>query len=106
MAKKIGNYLIPFRDGNQESYPAWSGSEMLPNFSFEDTLVYQGYGRGRSAVYVNFVRESNGKSVTMFISDFIDISVAGRMCDGGKVTGVFTFVKKGANYGCALLEVE
>jgi len=58
------------------------------------------YGRGRSAVGFEMVR-SNGKTVNMFVSDFH--IVIPHMVNG-KVTGRFTFIKKGQNYGCKLLE--
>lgn len=106
MAKKTGNYEIPFdKDGNQVSYKRhWVSYEDVdvPNFEFEDTLVLKDYAKGRSAVTISWVRESNGKEVTMFLSDFIPVAKV--MC-GGKIKGRFTFVKKGSNFGCTLLEV-
>ncbi len=45
---------------------AWNGK---PNFIFKDTLVYSSYGRGRSAAYLIFTRESNNKSVIVFMTD-------------------------------------
>lgn len=105
--KKVGDYLIPFdKNGNQLDYAEgrWGISKeisMLQNFEFTDTLKFQRYGRGRSSVNFTFVRQSNNKTVSFFVSDFCD---ALPKLNGGEITGVFTFTKKGMNYGCKLIE--
>lgn len=108
-----GNYPIPFdSEGNQQHYPEPSyervpggdrtiriDPEMRPNFEFDDTLTYEGFSRGRSAAYVLFKR-SDGKQVTMFLKELDELMP--RMC-GGQVTGRFTFIKRGQNYGVRIL---
>ena len=74
---------------------------MLQNFEFTDTLKFQRYGRRRSSVNFTFVRQSNNKTVSFFVSDFCD---ALSKINCGEITGVFTFTKKGMNYGCKLIE--
>lgn len=99
MAK--GNYEIPFDEaGNQLDYPAYRTVHWQANHSFEDTLTYQHYGRGRSAVTFVFTR-ADGRKVTMFVSDLDDIV---RHMVNGKITGQFTFIKRGQNYGCQLVK--
>lgn len=102
MSKKTGDYQIPFQDGNQIDYEIYWGKpfEMVDNFVFEDTLTYTNYGKGRSAITFYFTRESNGKEVTMFASNLSE--VIPRFVNG-KLTGQFTFCKKGQNYGCRML---
>lgn len=94
------NYKIPFdKNGNQMDYEGYGLDEMVDNFEFEDTLTFQSYGRGRSSVTFTFKRV-NGKTVSMFVSDFADI--VGKM-NHGHITGRFTFSKKGQNYGCKMV---
>lgn len=114
MAEKKGNYKIPFdKDGNQQDYPdSWytgsypnakrEGPNWIDNFEFEDTLTLEGFGRGRSSVTFN-MRRTDGTTVSVFVSDFYDMAVAGAF-KAGKIKGKFTFCKKGANYGCRLVE--
>jgi hypothetical protein len=98
---KIGNYKIPFdKDGNQLEYEmSYRGQQpvMIDNHTFEDELTFYTYGRGRSSVTFTFFRGSNGKYVSMFVSDFSKIIP---LLADGKIKGTFTFTKKGANYGC------
>ncbi len=125
MAK--GNYKIPFsEDGNQQDYPQhwWvhtgnvlkrtlsdgrvvenlesrqEGPAWKDNFEFDDTLTLVDYGRGRSSVTFT-LRRTDGTTVSMFVSDFFAASF--KMHEG-KITGRFTFTKKGQNYGCRLVE--
>lgn len=102
MAAKTGQYDIPFDDkGNQLDYPGWGLSNWKPNFEFEDTLKLEGFGRGRSSVTFR-MRRTDGTTVSVFVSDFYDMALAGAF-KAGTITGRFTFVKKGANYGCKLI---
>lgn len=126
MAAKKGIYKIPFdKDGNQQDYPqAWyvptgemrkykdwqnieretpetkaAGPDWVTNYEFEDTLELVSYGRGRSSVTFTLKR-TDGKTISMFVSDFFD---AAHKMNNGKITGRFTFVKKGQNYGCKMV---
>jgi len=100
---KTGNYQIPFnKDGDQLHYPdRWQNAEMRDNFEFEDTLTFETYERGRSAAYFIFKR-STGEKVTFFMTDFCGIVNHMR---NGKVSGNFTFTKRGMNYGTKMLTV-
>lgn len=118
--KKKGDYQIPFdKDGNQQDYPQSQfvndsrthggvrrvEPEWCDNFEFDDTLTLETYGRGRSSITFT-MRRTNGKTVSVFVSDFCDMakSRAFGEFDAGKITGRFTFCKKGANYGCRMVE--
>jgi hypothetical protein len=98
MAKKVGDYQIPFdKDGNQMHYPeSWRQPEWRDNTPFQDTLEYQSFNRGRSAAYFLFKR-ANGTQVTVFLKEMSEMIP--RMVNG-KITGTFAFVKRGENYGC------
>jgi len=105
----MGKYEIPFdADGNQLDYPL--GDQEYPthkartfwrsNHSFQDTLTLLRYGRGRSSVTFTLAR-TDGKTVSVFVSDFVDMV---RIMERGRVSGTFTFTKRGLNYGCQLVE--
>lgn len=107
MAAKTGQYPIPFDpDGNQQAYPSDTGyNPRIPptwvnNFEFTDTLTYEGYSTGRSAISFEMKR-TDGTTVNVFISDF---SVMIPRFSRGQITGTFTFVKKGGSYGCRYVE--
>ncbi|TCU34113.1 hypothetical protein [Rhizobium azibense] len=98
MAKK-GDYQIPFSSkGDQLHYPDW-GHVMLDNFEFEDTLKFSTMARGRSAAYFYFKR-SNGAKVVVFMKDLCEMMPH---INKGKITGKFTFTKRGQNYGAIFL---
>jgi hypothetical protein len=110
---KTGDYEIPFHPltGDQMHYPdpylyVREGAEVRKlkvdwreNHEFSDTLTYKGFERGRSAAYLVFERASGGV-VTMFMKEADE--VIPRMA-GGHITGRFTFIKRGQNFGCRVL---
>lgn len=107
MAAKKGLYQIPFDpNGNQQDYPSDTGwNPRIPptwvdNFEFVDTLTYVHYTQGRSAVGFTFKR-TDETTVNVFISDFSEMLPFMKL---GTITGRFTFVKKGKNYGCTIIE--
>jgi hypothetical protein len=98
MAKK---YQIPFdKEGNQLHYPDnWSIHEWRDAEPFEETLIFDGYSRGRSAAYLNFHRKSNGTTINVFMTDFVDMVP---LMVHGEVTACFEYTKRGQNYGVKL----
>ena len=74
---------------------------MVDNFEFIDTLEYVSYNTGRSAIGFIFRLASSGTLVNVFITDMSKMLL--KMVEG-KISGKFTFCKRGANYGCKLLE--
>lgn len=71
-----------------------------PNEEIELTLHYNGYGRGRSAVTF-YWKDNNGHQYPMFIKDVDELL---RQDIGtSSVHGIFTYVKRGANYGIKFL---
>ncbi len=74
----------------------------VTNYEFSDTMTFDGFSRGRSSVKAHFTSEATGKKYEMFISDFEDAIKTGEFREG-RIEGKFTFVKKGENYGLALV---
>lgn len=111
--KKIGSYQVPFDSlGNQlhAPYVPWNYEEKRPgdsitrlNEPFEDTLVFDTYSRGRSAAYFHFTRESDETSVIVFMTDLCEMIPH---MVGGKITGRFQHIQRGANFGTTLLEIK
>jgi hypothetical protein len=76
------------------------GTYWLDNFVFEDTLEFDHCARGRSAATFHFKR-SDGSKVQFFMQETARLFP---FFDKGKVTGRFTFVKRGANYSCSIID--
>lgn len=86
---------IPFNDGSQEGYE-YGWCELVQNHIFKDTLFYKGFGRGRSSIKFDF-ENKEGKKFEMFASDFSELVSDEDISKG--VTGEWSFVKRGQNYG-------
>lgn len=123
MAKRL--ICFPFVDGSLQEYSfhdlddderirVYNGEEVVTNFIYDKskkviwkpneevelTLRYKGYGRGRSAVTFYWVDE-NGHDYPMFIKDVDELL---RQDMGtSSVHAIFTYVKRGANYGIKFL---
>ena len=78
-----------------------NGFVEVQNYQFEDTLEYNGYSRGRSAAYLNFVSKVTGRKYTMFLTDF-DTYAVNKM-EKGIIQGWFTFSKRGKNFGLTIV---
>ena len=117
MAKKL--ICFPFVDGNLQEWSrnnltdsererVYNGEEVVkgsnevwkPNKEVELTLHYKGYGRGRSAVTFYWV-DDDGHKYPMFIKDVDELL---RQDIGtSSIHAIFTYVKRGANYGIKFL---
>ena len=117
MTKKL--ICFPFIDGNLQEWSwnnltdsererVYNGEEVVkgsnevwePNKEVELTLHYQGYGRGRSAVTFYWV-DDDGHKYPMFIKDVDELL---RQDIGtSSIHAIFTYVKRGANYGIKFL---
>lgn len=108
MAKK--EYKIPFdQSGNLLSFVNYSNTyfdlkqnKMLPiawedNCVFKDSFEYADYSKGRSSCHIFLRSVINNRMHFVTISDFDRIMKAGWMIDN-KITGEFTFAKRGANF--------
>ena len=117
MAKKL--ICFPFIDGNLQEWSwnnltdsererVYNGEEVVkgsnevwkPNKEVELTLHYEGFGRGRSAVTFYWV-DDDGHKYPMFIKDVDELL---RQDIGtSSIHAIFTYVKRGANYGIKFL---
>lgn len=108
--------LIPFStlDGNMCSYTGclpystadtarnkgrWIWKE---NYVFEDELKFKGFYRGCSSAGAKFISLKDGKEYNVFLKDLEQIITAKDLCSG-VISGQFTFVKRGSNYGIRYL---
>lgn len=98
-----GDYPIPFNAKGDQLHYDDGRAKMRDNFEFVDTLKMEGMSRGRSAAYFLFRRKSTGTQVIVFMTDLIDLFAH---ANHGCVTGLFTFCKRGQNYGCRMVEAE
>ena len=123
MAKKL--ICFPFIDGNLQEYSrnnlndsererVYNGEEVTtdlypnskhkeiwkPNTEVELTLHYNGYGRGRSAVTFYWI-DDDGHEYPMFITDVDELLT--QDMGTSKVHAIFTYVKRGQNYGIKFL---
>lgn len=88
--------------GEDVEIEVYSGRKEVwkPNEEIELTLHYDGYGRGRSAVTF-YWKDDDRHQYPMFIKDVDELL---RQDMGtSSVHGIFTYVKRGANYGIKFL---
>lgn len=115
MSKKTGDYKIPFdpKTGNQLPYASPEENEgygygtyvrnveWRENVKWEDDLKLDTYGRGRSSAVFLFTSMETGSQYTAFMTDSLEIF---QHSVKGKISGTFTCVKRGANYGVRLVK--
>ena len=90
-----GEEVVKGFSSDENKYEVWK-----PNKEVELTLHYQGYGRGRSAVTFYWV-DDDGHKYPMFIRDVDELL---RQDIGtSSIHAIFTYVKRGANYGIKFL---
>lgn len=99
---KHGNQMH-FAEPGEVSY--YKAHEWKPNCKFPATIRINDYSRGRSAAYFNAVDVNTMNKFTIFLTDMIEII---RTCklDQGLVSGIWTFRKRGQNYGLQLVSPE
>ena len=90
---------IPFDEkGNMLEYVGYGDTEWRDNVPFSTEMLVIDYERGRSAVRVILQDAASGSKYPMFISDFVDLAIKGRISEG-EVNGTWVGCKKGQNYG-------
>jgi hypothetical protein len=122
MAKKKGDYLIPFSRGLKgdeaatmmEYTPAAPGQVKPPDYEYGSMYAYPhewrenkpfdakvkltGHWRGRSAARVDLKNVDNGETYSAGLGAFYDaVSMYGVV--DGCITGRWVFRKQGSNYG-------
>lgn len=80
-----------------KSHGSWGADEIWkPNAEVELTLKYVNYSRGRSSAKIDW-EDQKGHTYPMFMTDMDELFKIG--VNTLSVHGIFTFVKRGANYG-------
>lgn len=97
--------LVPYADKN--NFPnSWQTGKWVKNYIFEDTMQILDYGKGRSSVTFTLKSQTDGSVYYMFLSDMFDL-ISRQAIDKGMTPRLkWSFVKKGANYGIAMLESD
>lgn len=95
---KDGN-LLHYAEKNQSYYGAHEWKEV---FEFYGTLKVTDYSRGRSAAYFH-LKSQDGRRYPMFLTDFMEIIPR---IVYGSVTGIWTFAKRGQNFGLILKKAD
>lgn len=96
------DYKIPWKDGQPVVYVSnWDGHtvEWRDNEPLVLRLEFKGFVRGRSAARSVFTDTESGITFEVFLKDLEGIIPH---LLGGRVHGVFSFRKRGTNYGLAL----
>ena len=112
-----GQYLIPF-DPQTGDMKAWSPeyapenpgmtgkrtqTEWRENSTFEAVLQFRGYNRGRSSIKFEFENLDTNTKCEMFLKEFAENIVH---MHGGILSGLFTYVNRGGNYGIHLISAR
>lgn len=88
-----GDQRTDGRTGKVNIGPVWK-----PIVPIVATLEYDGYSRGRSAAYFWWKDIDTQVLYPMFMTDLDEILTDG-LIDGKCITGTFTIIKRGQNYG-------
>ncbi len=87
---------------NGEHIESQDGTIWKPNEEIYLRLHYDSYGRGRSSVTF-YWKDDNGHRYPMFLTDMNDLLK--QNVGVSNIYGIFTYVKRGANYGIKLLKL-
>lgn len=92
-------WQVPFANGEPLRW-GYGGSqtEWRDNFTFRQTFTFVGFERGRSAAHA-LLKGEDGREFVCFLVDFAPLVRRGLFDQDGKVSGLWTFTKKGQNYG-------
>lgn len=94
-----GKLILYYRGKPDSTMIEWIG-----NFEFQDTITIINFSRGQSAS--NFIcKDSKNNEYQIFMKDMLDIILHVNI-KKGKIHGNWTFVKRGCNYGIALITEE
>lgn len=101
MIKKI----VPFDgEGHMMGYNGYTTEDYVDiDSTFEATLKYIDYSRGRSSVKMEFIDTLSDIKYEMFISEF-DRIMKLNVFKGCEITGKFGFHKRGQNFGVRYID--
>jgi len=103
---KIADIEIPFSIKTKEliSYVGWNTTDIIwkQNYTFEKILTASDMSRGQSSATFTLV-DDEGLEHNMFMKDMLTM-VQNAKIEYGKINAVWTFIKRGQNYGIRFLE--
>ncbi len=70
----------------------------VANHMWSDTINVVGMERGQSAAHFVVKSEVSGKTYYMFMKDLLNM-ILKTTIENGRVSGCFTYIKRGKNYG-------
>lgn len=100
-----GNKMLEYVDPLAEQDAVRRGAPIawIENAPFEETLTYDGYWTGRSAIRFQFRGAETGRIFSMGIAALDKIA---KRMSNGVVFGRWEFRKQGANYGVVPCEAS
>jgi hypothetical protein len=101
------SYKIPLdreTGGQHLGYYRSQGAEWVDNFEFVATLRIE-WMSWRHSSTVRLIDDTTGKKYTMFIADLQNLIVVGKTISDSKISGIWTFVKRGTEFGVKLADV-
>lgn len=102
----INDYV---RDGVPHYYKiqvGWVPITLSDNHTpFQATIQIEGYSRGRSAANFDVANVETGATYTIFMTDMLDIILSENIYKG-LVVGMWRPVKRGANFGIAMVKED
>lgn len=104
MAKE--DLKVPFdKDGNVCFYPhPHYIEEWKDNYTFHATLEFVEFERGRSAAHAIWQDVETKRKYPMFLTSLGKV-MRHMIVEGGRITGDFTFNKRGSNYALDVVVV-
>lgn len=100
--KRLYGYFCKSED--DDNYVEVDAIVWKENYEFIDTLVLDGYSRGRSAANFNLKSKSDGKNYNLFMKDTLHL-IQNATVYKGEIHAKWTFVKRGSNYGIQLVGI-
>lgn len=97
-----GSTVFLYDDGKVASRRSKRPAYELDNFIFEDTLLLQASCDSASSINFIFTSATNGAIYNMYHKDLVDLLQKidpANFEEGGEITGVWTFRKKGTSIG-------
>jgi len=96
MLKYVGK-IYEYNQNGSDCY------KWVQNHMWSDTMVLDGLERGRSAAHFIIYSEVSGKRYYMFMKDMVDM-IKNHTIENGRISGCFTYAKRGQNYGIKYAE--
>lgn len=106
----INNIKVPFDvDGNvlHSDNTRWGSPphEWRDNYIFSDTLQFMKFHNMKTSVHAEFKSLCDNREYVMFLSE-LERCIRLDVISNTRITGQFTFVKRGTNYSVSYVDFE